>query len=61
VEAGNGAATLEFCAPHGVLELPAIFIGAGRSGLEIARGLLFPGFLPRKISLAQAGSRRHNS
>ena len=45
-----------FVAPHGSLELPAIFI-AGGSGLEIARGLLFPGFLPRRESLAQAGSR----
>lgn len=45
-----------FVAPHGVLELPAIFIAAG-SGLEIARGLLFPGMLPRKTSLAQAGGR----
>jgi uncharacterized membrane protein SpoIIM required for sporulation len=45
-----------FVAPHGVLELPAIFI-AGGAGLEIARGLLFPGLLPRKESLARAGSR----
>jgi uncharacterized membrane protein SpoIIM required for sporulation len=45
-----------FVAPHGVLELPAIFI-AGGAGLEIARGLLFPGMLPRKDSLAKAGSR----
>jgi uncharacterized membrane protein SpoIIM required for sporulation len=45
-----------FVAPHGVLELPAIFI-AGGAGLEIARGLLFPGMLPRKVSLAKAGSR----
>jgi len=44
-----------FVAPHGVLELPAIFI-AGGAGLEIARGLLFPGVLPRKESLARAGS-----
>jgi uncharacterized membrane protein SpoIIM required for sporulation len=45
-----------FVAPHGVLELPAIFI-AGGAGLEIARGLLFPGLLPRRQSLAQAGGR----
>jgi uncharacterized membrane protein SpoIIM required for sporulation len=45
-----------FVAPHGVLELPAIFI-AGGAGLEIARGLLFPGMLPRKASLSRAGSR----
>ena len=45
-----------FVAPHGVLELPAIFIAAG-AGLELARGWLFPGLLPRGESLAQAGSR----
>jgi uncharacterized membrane protein SpoIIM required for sporulation len=44
-----------FVAPHGVLELPAIFI-AGGAGLRIAQGLLFPGVLPRRDSLAQAGS-----
>lgn len=43
-----------FVAPHGVLELPAIFI-AGGAGFRIARGLLFPGILPRRDSLAQAG------
>src|SRR4029077_12290254 len=31
-----------FVAPHGVLELPAIFI-AGGAGLRLARALLFPG------------------
>jgi uncharacterized membrane protein SpoIIM required for sporulation len=55
-KAGMALQLWSFVAPHGVLELPAIFIAAG-SGLEIARGLLFPGMLPRKISLAQAGSR----
>jgi uncharacterized membrane protein SpoIIM required for sporulation len=45
-----------FVAPHGVLELPAIFI-AGGAGLEIARGMLFPGLLPRRESLARAGGR----
>ena len=43
-----------FVAPHGVLELPAIFI-AGGAGLRIAQGLLFPGLLPRRDSLARAG------
>jgi len=43
-----------FIAPHGVLELPAIFI-AGGAGFRIAQGLLFPGWLPRSQSLAQAG------
>ncbi len=43
-----------FVAPHGVLELPAIFI-AGGAGFRIAQGLLFPGLLSRRDSLAQAG------
>jgi uncharacterized membrane protein SpoIIM required for sporulation len=45
-----------FVAAHGVLELPAIFI-AGGAGLGIAKGLLFPGSLPRRESLVRAGSR----
>ena len=44
-----------FVAPHGVLELPAIFI-AGGAGFRLAYGLLFPGTLPRRESLARAGS-----
>jgi uncharacterized membrane protein SpoIIM required for sporulation len=44
-----------FVAPHGVLELPAIFISGG-AGLRLAYGLLFPGFLPRRESVARAGS-----
>ena len=44
-----------FVAPHGVLELPAIFISGG-AGLRLARGLLFPGFLPRRESVARAGN-----
>ena len=43
-----------FVAPHGVLELPAIFI-AGGAGLRIAQGMLFPGLLSRPDSLAKAG------
>ena len=43
-----------FVAPHGVLELPAIFI-AGGAGFRIAQGLLFPGVLPRRDSLTKAG------
>lgn len=54
-KAGMALQLWSFVAPHGVLELPAIFI-AGGAGLEIARGLLFPGMLPRKVSLARAGS-----
>lgn len=44
-----------FVAPHGVLELPAIFISGG-AGFRIAQGLLFPGVLSRRDSLAQSGS-----
>jgi uncharacterized membrane protein SpoIIM required for sporulation len=54
--AGMSMQLWSFVAPHGVLELPAIFI-AGGAGLEIARGLLFPGLLPRRESLARAGGR----
>jgi uncharacterized membrane protein SpoIIM required for sporulation len=54
--AGMALLLWSFVAPHGVLELPAIII-AGGSGLEIARGLLFPGLLPRRDSLAFAGAR----
>ncbi len=44
-----------FVAPHGVLELPSICI-AGGAGLRLARGLLFPGNLSRRDSLAVAGA-----
>jgi uncharacterized membrane protein SpoIIM required for sporulation len=54
--AGMAMQLWEFVAPHGVLELPAIFIAAG-AGLEIARGLLFPGLISRKESLMRAGNR----
>jgi uncharacterized membrane protein SpoIIM required for sporulation len=52
---GMSLALWSFVAPHGVLELPAIFI-AGGAGLRLAQGLLFPGFLPRRLSLARAGT-----
>jgi uncharacterized membrane protein SpoIIM required for sporulation len=55
-KAGMALQLWSFVAPHGALELPAIFISGG-AGLEIARGLLFPGLLPRKQSLARAGGR----
>ena len=54
--AGMAGQLWSFVAPHGVLELPAIFI-AGGAGFEIARGFLFPGLLPRSESLSQAGGR----
>ena len=44
-----------FVSPHGVLELPAIFI-AGGAGLRLARALLFPGMLSRRDSLAVGGT-----
>lgn len=55
-QAGMALQLWSFVAPHGVLELPAIFL-AGGAGLLIARGLLFPGLLPRRVSLAQAGGQ----
>lgn len=55
-QAGMSLQLWSFVAPHGVLELPAIFISAG-AGLILARGLLFPGLLPRSDSLREAGSQ----
>ncbi len=55
-QAGMATQLFGFVTPHGVLELPAIFI-AGGAGLLVARGLLFPGALPRRDSLAQAGGQ----
>lgn len=52
--AGMSFSLWSFVAPHGALELPAIFL-AGGAGLKIAHGLLFPGILPRRDSLAIAG------
>lgn len=52
--AGMSLSLWSFVAPHGALELPSIFL-AGGAGLMIADGLLFPGMLPRKDSLALAG------
>src|SRR3984957_10321772 len=54
--AGMALQLWEFVAARGGLELGAIFIAAG-AGLEIARGMLFPGMLPRKDSLRLAGSQ----
>jgi uncharacterized membrane protein SpoIIM required for sporulation len=55
-QAGMSDKLYSFVAPHGVLELPAIFI-AGGAGLLLAKGLLFPGNLPRKDSIAFEGGR----
>lgn len=53
-QAGMNLQLWSFVAPHGVLELPAIFI-AGGGGLLVARGLLFPGLLPRRAALTNYG------
>lgn len=55
-QAGMSSKLWEFVAPHGVLELPAIFI-AGGAGLLVARGLLFPGNLPRRDALVHYGGQ----
>ncbi len=55
-QAGMSRQLWEFVAPHGVLELPSVFI-AGGAGLLLARGLLFPGRLPRRESLAYYGGQ----
>jgi uncharacterized membrane protein SpoIIM required for sporulation len=55
-QAGMALQLWTFVAAHGALELPAIFISGG-AGLEIARGMLFPGLLARRESLALAGGR----
>ena len=52
---GMSLSLWSFVAPHGVLELPAIFI-AGGAGLKVAGGLLFPGLHSRRDSLILAGS-----
>jgi uncharacterized membrane protein SpoIIM required for sporulation len=53
-DAGMSLAFWSFVAPHGVLELPAIFI-AGGAGLMLARALVFPGLLTRRAALVRAG------
>jgi uncharacterized membrane protein SpoIIM required for sporulation len=55
-QAGMAEKLWSFVAPHSVLELPAIFI-AGGAGLLLAKGMLFPGYLPRRVSLAQEGAK----
>lgn len=53
--AGMSAPLWSFVAPHGALELPAIFI-AGGAGLLLARGIVAPGLLPRRDALAESGA-----
>jgi uncharacterized membrane protein SpoIIM required for sporulation len=55
-QAGMSRQLWEFVAPHGVLELPSVFM-AGGAGLLVARGLLFPGNLRRRESLALYGGQ----
>ena len=51
---GMSVALWSFVAPHGSLELPAILI-AGASGFRLGYGMLFPGSLRWKDSVAQSG------
>jgi uncharacterized membrane protein SpoIIM required for sporulation len=51
---GMSLSLWSFVAPHGVLELPAIFI-AGGAALRIATAMLFPGYLSRRDSLVKNG------
>jgi uncharacterized membrane protein SpoIIM required for sporulation len=53
--AGMAVSLWSFVAPHGALELPAIFI-AGGAGLLMAKGLLAPGYLTRRDSLTRAAA-----
>jgi uncharacterized membrane protein SpoIIM required for sporulation len=55
-QAGMSLQLWSFVAPHGALELPAVFI-AGGGGLLLARGLLFPGELPRREALIVYGGQ----
>lgn len=43
-----------FIAPHGVIELSAIYISGG-AGLLLAYALLIPGVYPRRVALVRAG------
>jgi uncharacterized membrane protein SpoIIM required for sporulation len=54
--AGMSLSLWSFVAPHGALELPAIFI-AGGAGFVLGHGLLNPGTLARRDALAEAGGR----
>ena len=45
-----------FVAPHGVIELTAIFL-AGGAGLTVARSLLFPDLRSRREAVVAGGAR----
>jgi uncharacterized membrane protein SpoIIM required for sporulation len=53
--AGLAVSLWSFVAPHGVLELPAIFI-AGGAGLILARAVLAPGDRTRSDALTESGA-----
>lgn len=53
--AGLSVSLWSFVAPHGVLELPAIFI-AGGAGLMLGKALLAPGALPRREALTESAA-----
>jgi uncharacterized membrane protein SpoIIM required for sporulation len=55
-QSGMSLAFWSFVAPHGVLELPAIFI-AGGAGLILGQAILFPGWLTRRAALVRAGGQ----
>lgn len=46
---------LSFMSAHGALELPAIML-SGAAGLRVASGILFPGILLRRDSIALGGA-----
>lgn len=53
-QAGMSVQIWSFVAPHGALELPAIFI-AGGAGLLLGRGVVAPGTLTRRDALVECG------
>jgi uncharacterized membrane protein SpoIIM required for sporulation len=53
--AGMSLALWSFVAPHGALELPAIFI-AGGAGLLLGRAIVAPGLQTRREALAESGA-----
>ncbi len=54
--AGMSVSLWSFVAPHGALELPAIFL-AGGAGFVLAQGILFPGLRSRRDALMAAGGQ----